>query len=747
MGPELQAHVAFHLTGKRLGAGLEAPERHDLRPALFAQYRDLTRLRYDFPVVLVSGRVDETCLQSLTAVVNGVLGEIAPRDIAGERMRQHVLRLEREIRRLVAGGAGGPLSALWEAAASQLIAQADAAMAGDLNRARAALKIDGEVVDCTPDLPVQLFTHVWKALQHDKTAAVELAITRPILKLSGILQAEYARSTAGRSAASLEAAVGAGLAGEFDFEAMSGVLASVTGKDPLPAARRQRIERALLVLESHRSLANSGAGAKPGAFHVDACIFESCREAVTAFRNRLPDLIDLVKAIAIAELEIEGGYVVVMHDPFFADFDENSVGAKDLALFPDYLVRIRTGALHGRDGSELVDVLSSGIPIKILVQSSDVLEEPSLREGHWGYLTPSAQIGKIATGLDGVYVLQSASSHLYQLRTQILKGLASTGPALFSVFSGEAWGSAGLSPYLVAAAAMESRAFPAFTYDPKAAADAASPFSLEYNPQPDADWPVHDLAYEDAGRQTVSEKVAFTFVDFVACDPRFAKHFAIVPQAQWNGSMLPVGNGLTTREAPPDNVPYIQMVDANDIVQRMLVDEKLIAAALRCREMWHSLQELCGIRSAQAERLLARERKVWEEQKQREIDALRRETKSASPVAAAAPAASAASPAVQAPATPAPAKGEAVEAEPASDEAYIETPRCTTCNECTNLNNRMFAYNENKQAYIANVEAGTYRELVEAAESCQVSIIHPGKPRNPNEAGLAELLKRAESFR
>ena len=54
----------------------------------------------------------------------------------------------------------------------------------------------------------------------------------------------------------------------------------------------------------------------------------------------------------------------------------------------------------------------------------------------------------------------------------------------------------------------------------------------------------------------------------------------------------------------------------------------------------------------------------------------------------------------------------------------------------------MFAYDANKQAHIADINAGTYRELVEAAESSQVSIIHPGKPRNPNEPGIAELLGR-----
>jgi ferredoxin len=184
------------------------------------------------------------------------------------------------------------------------------------------------------------------------------------------------------------------------------------------------------------------------------------------------------------------------------------------------------------------------------------------------------------------------------------------------------------------------------------------------------------------------------------------------------------------------------MVDHDCVLRRVLVDEKLIAAAHRCRETWHSLQELGGIRSSRADQLLARERKVWEEQKQREIEALKREARPAPGV----PAPAAPAPAAQAAPKAAPAAVEAAEPEKSSDEAYIETPRCTTCNECTNLNNRLFAYDANKQAYIADINAGTYRELVEAAESCQVSIIHPGKPRNPNEPGIADLLKRAEPF-
>lgn len=737
MGPELQAHVAFHLTGKRMGASLQAADGLHLRPGLLARFGDLTQLRYDFPLVLVAGRADETGIQSLSALVNGILQAIAPRGIEGEATRRHVLRLEREIRTLAANGDTGPLSRLWNLAAERIGAPGDAALAGSLGRARAALQVDGEVVDCTYALPARLITHAWRALQQQKVKRLDQELKRIIVKLSDILQADFVRSGAGTSAARLKASVGTGMEEAFDFQVLSSTLAQVSGKDPLPDSRRQRVEQALAVLKAHQSRGQADGGR---ADNLKSCAFANCRDAQAAFRNRLPEIIDVVKAIAIAELEIEGRYLEATHDPFFADFDESSVGAKDLSLFPDYLVCIESETLHGTENAGLMEVLASEMPIKVVVQVSDVLEEPALRVRQ-GFAAPAAQLGRMAMGLGNVYVLQSSSSHLYQARRRILAGLAYTGPALFSVFSGSPRGAGTLPPYLLAAAAMQSRAFPAFTYDPAAGPDWATRFALDGNPQPEADWPVHEFGYEDEAHQSLTEPVAFTFADFVVCDPRYARHFAVVPRAEWNGSMVPVGSSLAgDSAAAAGKVPYLQTVNGDHLLQRALVDEKLLAAAHRCREMWHSLQELGGVRSSQAERLLARERKVWEEQKQREIETLKREAKPASPAAPGIPAAAT-------PAAPA-AKPVAAEAEPEkpSDDPYIETPRCTSCDECTQLNNRMFAYDANKQAYIADINAGAYRELVEAAEACQVSIIHPGKPRNPNEPGIAELLKRAEPF-
>jgi ferredoxin len=71
---------------------------------------------------------------------------------------------------------------------------------------------------------------------------------------------------------------------------------------------------------------------------------------------------------------------------------------------------------------------------------------------------------------------------------------------------------------------------------------------------------------------------------------------------------------------------------------------------------------------------------------------------------------------------------------------------CTTCNDCTNLNPRLFRYNENKQATIADATAGTFEDLVRAAEKCPARCIHPGKPRADDPTGTDELIARAAPF-
>lgn len=726
MEADLQEKVTFYLTGKMSGASLETIEGVGLSPALFSSYRDLTKLRYDFPLVLIVKPEGGGFAEPLSGLIDTVLGRIA-HGKEGDRIRQHVLRLEEAIRKLMANGASGTLSVLWDKAAKPLTASGDL-VADSLSLARANLTIDGYLLNCDAAMPYRLLSHAWAITQNDKARKFGRELDALMLKLSDILKADFVNSNAGKSAEQLKASFGSGPMDQFDFGVMSRMLKKSASRVRLSRIRRHRIESLLSVLKSQQFFpASSAASGSPYSF-----AYNSCSSALKAYRERLPKAISLAKAVAIAELEIKGEYKESIHDALFESFGDSGLDAKDLALFPDYLVHLNGDHLSASEQGQLNEILLADLPVKILVQTDDVIDASPVGKGHLAFALSSRRLASMAMGMNDVFMLQSPASNLLRLSRQIQAGLDFAGPALFSVFSGASGEASGCPSYLIAAAAMESRIFPAFVFDPSAGPDWASRFSLTDNPQPELDWPLQDFQYEDAQSQTVSAKVPFTLIDFVASDPRYARHFASVPREKWNGALAPVDE-IMVRESNGniDRIPSLLMVDANNTLQKVIVDEKLIRAARRCQSQWHSLQELGGIHNSHAERLLARERQAWEE---------RLAQPPAAPAQAAVPELATASTLA--------AVESAVEQTPerSPDEAYIETARCSTCNECTQINNKMFAYDGNQQAYVKDVTAGTYAQLVEAAESCQVSVIHPGKPRNPGEPGLAGLLERAEAF-
>ena len=730
-----QAQVTFYLTGQSTGEGLDAVAGLGLRPALFASYRDLTALRYDFPLVLLPDAGDADAVRSLTELFDAALeGELV-----ADRLRHHAERMEREMRRVAAAEGGGAFAALWQQAVTCLAANSDEGLVDDLARLRAKLPAVGEVVECDASLPGRLFSHAAAAVHRRKAARFRTELTRLIQKLSDILAADFSRSDVGHSAENLRAGIGDPQAQAFDFAAMSRMLASVSPPSSLPDSRRERIRWLLSVLQSQRFFPPpQRAGAPIQALPGYGFAFDSCSRALEAWHERLPRLVELIKAMTIAALEAKGEYREADHDALFATFGANRVGSAELALFPDYLVRLDADTLAPAEFSRVLDALASGLPLKILLQTDDILAPLADDPARASLGLPGRTIASAAIALGETFVLQSSASNLLRLRERLFAGLAGSRPALVSVFSGASHHTGDIPPYLVGAAAMESRAFPAFVYDPSAGADWAARFSVAGNPQAEQDWPVHPLGYEDADHQRVAESVAFTAADFLACDRRYAAHFARVPRAVWNGQMVAAADAIAHGlDAASGNVPCLLMVDADDRLQKVMADDCMIREAQRVGALWRSLRELGGIRNSHAEALLTRERTAWEtEQRQREV--------ATGPAVAAAPALAAA---VTPAAALAPAAEPAVaEPERSPDEPYIETARCSSCNECTQINDKMFAYNKDKQAYIADLSAGTYRQLVEAAESCQVSVIHPGKPRNPKEPGLDELLKRAELF-
>jgi ferredoxin len=327
-------------------------------------------------------------------------------------------------------------------------------------------------------------------------------------------------------------------------------------------------------------------------------------------------------------------------------------------------------------------------------------------------------------------------------------------------------------------AAVESRAHPQFRFEPTAGTSWADRLDFEGNEHPYAPWPKHDLACVDGGGGPHALKLAFTYADFALLEPAYRAHFRVIPDTCPTPDLTPVEEfPLEDPHAGGRRIPFVWGAGADGRMVRLVISRRLLEA---CRDRlagWRALQELAGIHNAHVERAVAAEREEaalelaerLAEAEARHAEALadaRRETAGeamgklaemllrvdlsqvAAPRSAPRPAAEAAPAVASDPEAAADAPAASVEEEDdvSFDDPYIDSPLCTTCNDCINLNPQMFKYNENKQAQIADPDAGTFEQLVIAAEKCPAKCIHPGKPRNPDEPELEWLIQRAKPF-
>ncbi|MBI4501500.1 MAG: 2-oxoacid:acceptor oxidoreductase family protein [Gemmatimonadetes bacterium] len=412
------------------------------------------------------------------------------------------------------------------------------------------------------------------------------------------------------------------------------------------------------------------------------------------------------------------------------------------------------------------------------------------------------ELGLISIAHRNVFVLQGSQAAPAHLLGGVLRGLQSRRPAVFVLHCPcpPEHGLGDDAATRAARLALEARAFPLLVYDPDQGPALADRLNLDGNPSLDDPWPAYDLRYlDDEGREQVMT-LPLTAADWAATESRFRKHFRRVPADTPPEELVPFHEFLgLSREEREEKKPFICALQPDRKLGRALVSTEIVQLAEERLQYWSLLKQLAGREvppvargvveqelEGEFERRLAAMKSEYEGKladlrtrfpkiiARRMADALLRAGSTtdrledliarapaiptdltsgadgnggAAVVVAPEPAtAKAAAPAPAAPAA-APATVTAAQAtEELVVEAYIDTARCTTCDECTNLNNKLFAYNDKKQAYIKDPRAGTFRELVLAAERCPVAIIHPGTPLNPKERDLTKWLKRAERF-
>jgi ferredoxin len=785
----------FHVVGPEAQGGEPS---WDFLPALMFLFRDPSRVRTKYPLYLYppTEADPQNLFDGLGTWLLQELAELAPGADQARILKDNMARLELQVRRVL-GTEVEPVLAqpVFETATAALMKElsleggAAEELRHDLDRLVGRVHPRARLLGLSEAVPMSLFLQAVRNRLPPRHLAFRARVRHLLTKLQDLLRLEFHKSAESRSAESLGGALGSVTTAFMDPSALGAVMGSPRGSELMRPHRRRRIEKVIGVLQAYlatdatplvtvvhpKQMAASWLRELEGVrviHHADPA-----RIAADVFDEAAEKMAELIWAARVAELEVEDEYEPICHSPILYHLNWQDFGPEELRLLPPVVAMVTARTLPDRGMTSLSRLLLSGRPVQVLatVQSAAT---PGGTPGEGPFSGFRLELGYLGVSHREAMVEQSSAARPGHLMESIRRGLDAARPSLHVIASGLTFEGRvpRLGAWLHGGAAIESRAHPFFRYNPEKGESWAQRLNFEGNTQPLRDWPVYDLPCRSHDGATSTLTTAFTFADYALLEPVYQGHFRPISRECPEDDLVTVE--VWTKLRGDDlirKVPYIWAVDAQQRLHRLAISRRL---ALSCRDrlgFWHTLQEMAGINNEYARRAAEAARKQALEQARREIEAREAEllaeiqrvreeeasealgrlasalmhTDLAAPTPARVapraptPAPSAASMDPEAPApAPAPEEDEAL----SFDEPYIDTPLCTSCNECTALNAQLFVYNANKQAYIGDAKAGSFAQLVTAAEKCPARCIHPGKPLNPDEAGLDDLIARATPF-
>ena len=781
----------FHFAGEDLDAK-DWPAAGVL-PALMTSFRDVDKIRYDFPLFLYPPTATGELCEALPEWLDALVLEFAPGENDAAVLKDNLERLERLVRKGL-DGKSTAVDAREILVAAGATLQADLGLAGDagaklasgIEELCARVPAGGQLLGYRDETTIHLIVVAARAVGQQRRTDFLAKLAGIRRRLKDVLAADRAKDPAAREPDALVRSMGNAALLRIDPAAMSEMIGPHRGAPQMATDRRERIISALATIDAHVARAATQPlvvvlhDGQPGGDLAELAELEliqddyPCAAAAAIFDSNAGAMAELFRAVRIAELELAERYDHDVYGPWLAKLDWETFSADEIGLVPA-LVTLESAERVIKDGLVFLSrLVRSGRPVKVLVTTQPAANPDAVSEGD-----PTAglrfEIGYFGISHREAVVHQSTPARPRHMLEGLRLSLATPRPAIHIVDLGVdvAGKQPALGGWLYSGAAVEGRAQPLFRYDPDGGESWAKRFDFSGNPQIGDDWPTSQLAFRKESGEVDSMELAFTFADFALLDSTYRSHFRPVPADCPRHVLVAVDAYL---KLPQDEaarlIPCVWAVDASGRLMQMAISRRL---AFACRDrigFWHTLQELAGVHSeyvetavaavreeisaaAAAERAAAEAAHAEAIVKAREEaggDAMQRlaavlmdaDLSAVSGAPAAAPAAAAPAAAEAAPAAAAEVVAVVEEEEDAGfDDAWIDAPLCTSCNDCINANPQLFVYNDSKQAMIGDVSAGTFAQLVELAEKCPSRCIHPGKPQNPNEPGLDELILRA----
>ncbi len=784
----IQALRRFHYGEPAAAASTEKPQGGIL-PALLNPYRDASTIRYEYPLYLRPPETpsDEPLAAAMGAHLGKAIEAFAPGDDAARILKDNLPWIERHLRQALTGPDPVDARGLFDAAAADLQDHLDLgddareSLDRDLASLREAIAEGGSFLGYGPDAPLHLMVHTVQHRDGQQREELHGKIERAARSLDALLQVESAKDASGGGNGTDATAQ------RLDTSKLSSLLETrAQGSVAMSPERRARIEQALATLRGWNDdpvlVRFVGDVANPWfAKHSAADVVESADPCVTAceiFETDARTFAGLFAALRVAALEAEDNYDPSIHDSWFAGFDWQAFSDEELQHVTRAVALVSADHLACDGLPAFSRLLGSRQPVHVIswVRAYD---NPAAKPGEGPFDAYRFELAYFGVGHRQVVVAQSSAARHEDLLAGFDCGLASGRASLHLINRGTQTRADKpiLDPWFVASAALESRAHPFLLVDPVAGDRAAQRIRFDGNPQSNSDWPVEPFAYEGPDGERHEMQLAFTFADYALLMPALHDHFRVVPADLELDELVQVADYLESDDASAERlVPFIWGIDEQGRMVRLVVSRTLIFACRDRLNYWRTLQELAGVHNfyveAAVERVLEDARVAAEAERDELISAHEKELEDARSEAAGEamgqlvdvlmgadlssmvePAPLATMPAAEEAPTeavveeePEPEVAAEEEDEVTFDDPWLDTASCTTCDDCMGINKQMFVYNDDKQAILKDPTAGPYSDLVRAAEICPAQCIHPGKPLDPNEPGLEELIARAAPF-
>ena len=265
------------------------------------------------------------------------------------------------------------------------------------------------------------------------------------------------------------------------------------------------------------------------------------------------------------------------------------------ALCPALLLAGHTGLLGGRGLGQLLQMLGSDLPMRVLLLADlDLgLAGPGGDDTEGATIdAPGIDLGLLAMAQRDTCIAQTSLGASQHLTESVEMALAARGPAVLHIHapSPARHGFATDLTLQRARKAVDARAFPLFRYDPQAAGVFGSRLSLDGNPAPREAW------------SGSSEDGAYTLAHWALGEDRFAHLFE--PLAEDAPDPLPLADFLALPEQERRNkTPFVEQAVNGDQLRRLCVSARLVRGCSQRLQDWRMLQELAGLVTPFTERV------------------------------------------------------------------------------------------------------------------------------------------------